>query len=165
MDRRVKRRVENPCEVFQVSLKWRMFPRFCSVRCVNSSFFLFFQFFFFFLLYIQLVDSSSFFFVLHLRYGLKLLFFGIPYVLKRDACLIHHVWILRLTIDRTARIIRGLLATCEETVNETTNFFFFPLCHWCDHRTNVSRSMIAKNYIIDIFTVFYMYIYIYIYPN
>lgn len=162
MDRRVKRRVENPCEVFQVSLKWRMFPRFCSVRCVNSSFFLFFQFFFFFLLYIQLVDSSSFFFVLHLRYGLKLLFFGIPYVLKRDACLIHHVWILRLTIDRTARIIRGLLATCEETVNETTNFFFFPLCHWCDHRTNVSRSMIAKNYIIDIFTVFYMYIYIYI---
>lgn len=159
MDRRVKRRVENPCEVFQVSLKWRMFPRFCSVRCVNSSFFLFFQFFFFFLLYIQLVDSSSFFFVLHLRYGLKLLFFGIPYVLKRDACLVHHVWILRLTIDRTARIIRGLLATCEETVNETTNFFFFPLCHWCDHRTNVSRSMIAKNYIIDIFTVFYMYIY------
>lgn len=128
MDRRVKRRVENPCEVFQVSLKWRMFPRFCSVRCVNSSFFLFFQFFFFFLLYIQLVDSSSFFFVLHLRYGLKLLFFGIPYVLKRDACLVHHVWILRLTIDRTARIIRGLLATCEETVNETTNFFFFFHC-------------------------------------
>lgn len=83
MDRRVKRRVENPCEVFQVSLKWRMFPRFCSVRCVNSSFFLFFQFFFFFLLYIQLVDSSSFFSVLHLRYGLKLLFFGIPYVLKK----------------------------------------------------------------------------------
>ena len=128
-------------------------------------FFPLFSILFFFLLYIQLVDSSSFFFVLHLRYGLKLLFFGIPYVLKRDACLIHHVWILRLTIDRTARIIRGLLATCEETVNETTNFFFFPLCHWCDHRTNVSRSMIAKNYIIDIFTVFYMYIYIYIYPN
>lgn len=162
MDRRVKRRVENPCEVFQVSLKWRMFPRFCSVRCVNSFFFLLFQFFFFFFALHSTCRFFFFFSVLHLRYGLKLLFFGIPYVLKRDACLVHHVWILRLTIDRTARIIRGLLATCEETVNETTNFFFFPLCHWCDHRTNVSRSMIAKNYIIDIFTVFYMYIYIYI---
>lgn len=163
MDRRVKRRVENPCEVFQVSLKWRMFPRFCSVRCVNSFFFLLFQFFFFFFFALHSTCRFFFFFsVLHLRYGLKLLFFGIPYVLKRDACLVHHVWILRLTIDRTARIIRGLLATCEETVNETTNFFFFPLCHWCDHRTNIFRSMIAKNYIIDIFTVFYMCIYIYI---
>lgn len=133
----------------------------CSL-CKLIFFFLLFQFFFFFFALHSTCRFFFFFSVLHLRYGLKLLFFGIPYVLKRDACLIHHVWILRLTIDRTARIIRGLLATCEETVNETTNFFFFPLCHWCDHRTNVSRSMIAKNYIIDIFTVFYMYIYIYI---
>lgn len=126
-----------------------MFPRFCSVRYVNS-FFSSFSIFFFFTRYIQLVDSSFFFlfFVLHLRYGLNF-YLRYPYVLKGTR-VSSTVWILRLTIDRTARIIRGLLATCEETVNETTNFSV-SLMRPSDQRF---RSMIARNYIIDIFTVF-----------
>lgn len=112
-------------------------------------FFFFFNFFFF-TRYIQLVDSSFFFlfFVLHLRYGLNF-YLRYPYVLKGTR-VSSTVWILRLTIDRTARIIRGLLATCEETVNETTNFSV-SLMRPSDQRF---RSMIARNYIIDIFTVF-----------
>lgn len=150
MDRRVKRRVENPCEVFHRALKWRMFPRFCSVRYVNSFFSSFSIFFFFYALHSTCRFFFFFFlfFVLHLRYGLNF-YLRYPYVLKGTR-VSSTVWILRLTIDRTARIIRGLLATCEETVNETTNFSV-SLMRPSDQRF---RSMIARNYIIDIFTVF-----------
>lgn len=113
-------------------------------------FFFFFNFFFFLRVTFNLSILLFFFlfFVLHLRYGLNF-YLRYPYVLKGTR-VSSTVWILRLTIDRTARIIRGLLATCEETVNETTNFSV-SLMRPSDQRF---RSMIARNYIIDIFTVF-----------
>lgn len=113
-------------------------------------FFFFFNFSFFYALHSTCRFFFLFFlfFVLHLRYGLNF-YLRYPYVLKGTR-VSSTVWILRLTIDRTARIIRGLLATCEETVNETTNFSV-SLMRPSDQRF---RSMIARNYIIDIFTVF-----------